>query len=407
MSDLNLGTLFQAQTVSTKRVVRSAPSTAFTSRLVIPVLPDSATELDRAAMAWFMMVTGTSATTDLASWKVYIAMYSVFMVPSLGGKLPPNLFLRAVMSQERMLALRGAYTRLMLTFEESEDLPGEGPNQAYMAVARTPGLPQADTSLSWGLGYAERHPKIYASHYSIVLFLLSKRVEGENHDAISQKRPEALRKKAHIDDVCAFLDGDLRPSDESHLGINNAWAESAALRAVCLEEFSYFSQTETDITQDLIYTSMHLMRFGGMQHAKITYSFLKAYPWAVEVPALKGPIGVYIDSIKASNKFPERVRPYIKLIYGDKVGLFPRNELDMLVACAVAVNKETNPTLQDFYVSDQFGAVVEAFMDERDRRALIRQKEINDKLGVRGRVVDLTAVTPESEEEDADVSETE
>jgi len=235
-----------------------------------------------------------------------------------------------------------------------------------------PGLPPLNTDQDWMEGHGEWIPKVFACHYALVLFLAGKRLEGDDHTAMTVNRPKALRDKAHLGSSVGFLDGSLRLSDVSHLQINNAWAEMANLRSTCITEFASYSASDTDFIQDIVYTTMHLLQNSGMQHAKITYGFLKAYDWVVEVPALRNSLGTYIDSIKAASKYPQTIQPYLKLIYGDKIDIFPRKDLEPLVACAVAIGRETNENLGDFYSSNEYASIVEAFLEERERRNVIR-----------------------------------
>jgi hypothetical protein len=247
---------------------------------------------------------------------------------------------------------------------------------AIKAGVLIPGLPSVDPEAPLAESYGEWAPRIIVSHYSIVLFLAGKRIEGDDHTAISVNRPLALRGKAHIIDQSAFMEGQLRLSDISHIQINNAWSESSSLRAACLSEFSLFSQSDTEFTQDLIYTTMHLLKYSNMTHAKITYDFLLGNTWAIEVPALRKSIGVFLDSVRASASYADHLLPYLKLIYGDKIDIFPRKDLEPLIACAVAVGAETNPTLLDFYVSGEHQSIVDAFLEEYEARKRIRSKEL-------------------------------
>lgn len=354
--------------------------TRFTKKMVIITLPGEASDNVRDGYAMYLMLVGTSQSTDVEEWKLYIAVYSAFLVPTLAGQYNKDIYTISVMSEVNQQRLSEAYTGFREALDSSEEGATEPMKRAFLQAARVAGLPEPDISLLWHEGYMEIVPKIILSHYAVVLFTMAKRVDAQNHDPISVRRPLALRGKSHIDGVCAFLDGSLRLSDTSHILLNNAWAESSSLRGLCMKEFATYQEMETDITQDIIYTSIHLMKYGNMSHAKITYNFLKAYPWADEIPSLQGAIGVYRDSILAASKHPEHLRPFLKLIYGDKLGIFPRNELEVLVDCAVAVEKETNPTLDDFFVSDKFTAIVEAFLAERARRQELRTKTLDAKI---------------------------
>jgi hypothetical protein len=377
---LDLGSMFQAQGPAGGKKVKKIPSTVFSMRMVVPILPENCDADIKEAFAVYMALCGTSTSTRVEEWRKYIAVYSSFIVPTVASRLATDVYHTQVISAEVIGRMRTAYTAFKQLMSNVDEPPALGQKHAFLIGMKLDGLPTPDVVLPWEESYSMLHPKMFASHYSIVLFLMSKRVEKDNHAPITQARPEALKKKAHVEAICSFLDGPLRLSDPSHLAINSAWSESASLRAVCVTEFAQYSEMETDIVQDLIYTSMHLMRFGSMSHAKITYAFLRAYPWAGEVPSLKSAVGVFRDSARAALKYSETLRPYLKLIYGDKLTIFPRNELEVLIACAVEVEKVNNPTLQDFYTNDKFGPVVEAFIEELEKRGEIRKKLLDDQL---------------------------
>jgi hypothetical protein len=211
---------------------------------------------------------------------------------------------------------------------------------------------------------------------------MGKRIEGDDHSAITASRPDAVKKKAHLSQQMAFLDGALKLSDNSHIPINSAWAELSALRALTITEFSKYSQNDTDFVQDLIYTTMHLLKWSGMTHAKITMNLLLAYPWIDEIPVLRTALGVYVESVVALMKVDPVLRPYVKLISGDKSAVFPRKELEPLVACAVSVAEETGEEIKKFYRSNAFVGVVEAFTEERDRRDRIREGKLARQEGL-------------------------
>lgn len=371
---------------------------AFVDRVTVPVLPSNTTDEARLAYGFLLMCTGTSESTSMKEWKTYIAAYTATIAPGLVPRFPGSSYLAVPMVDTQVAELTRSYTSFKAAIEsgDSGSLDAEVARVGASPVA--PGLPKINTALDWADAEGEWITKILICHYSIVLFAAGKRVEGTDHSALSKARPEALRKKAHFPDVCGFLDGALRLSDTSHLQINNAWAEMSGLRALVLTEFSRYSQSETDFSQDLIFTTMHLLRFSGMQHARLTMDFLRAYPWAFEIPALRGPIAIYIESVRAAAKYDEGIQPFIKIIYGDKAAVFPRKDLEPLVACAVACATEASEALRDFYVSNDYSAIVEAFMEERERRQKIRDGELLLKeQSVMGGLEEFATMTPETE----------
>jgi len=125
--------------------------------------------------------------------------------------------------------------------------------------------------------------------------------------------------------------------------------------------------------------------------------FIRSYPWIVEIPALRTPLSVYVESMGALSRTDPVQRPFIKVIYGDKSPIFPRKELEPLVACAVKVATNVSETIKGFYVSNAFTAIVEAFEDELERRERIRTGELLQKE----RALGVTAEEDYEEEEEA------
>lgn len=371
---------------------------AFVDRITVPVLPANTSDDNRMAYGFLLMCCGTSESTSAKEWKTYVAAYTATVAPGLVARFPGSSYLAVPMTDTQVAAVGQSYIALK-TAVESGDVGAVTAEAVRIGASPiAPGLPKINSALDWTEAEGEWITKILICHYSIVLFAAGKRIEGTDHSALSKARPEALRKKAHFPDICGFLDGPLRLSDTSHLQINNAWAEMSGLRALVITEFSRYSQSETDFSQDLIFTTMHLLRFSGMQHARLTMDFLRAYPWAFEIPALRGPISIYIESIRAAARYDEGIQPFIKLIYGDKAAVFPRKDLEPLVACAVACATEASEALRDFYVSNDYSTIVEAFLEERERRQKIRDGELLLKeQTVLGGLDEFTTLTPETE----------
>lgn len=345
---------------------------SFGDKVTVPVLPQGSTDATRLNVAVYMMMIGTSVSATTQMWKSYVACYVCLVTPTFAAGLSPSAFTRTEMSPSQVLALNNAMNDLRKAFDNNDEDAADAASVTIKGTALIPGLPTVNPTCDLLASSAEWQNKVILCHYSLVLFLAGKRVDGDDHSQITQARPLALRGKAHISEPLEFLEESLRLSDESHLAINNAWAEMSQLRSLVFSEYAYYSASDADMGQDLIYTTMHLLKFSNMAHAKITYDFLRAYPWAVEVPALRTSIGIYTDSVNAAKQMDLTLFPYVKLIHGDKAGIFPRKELEPLVACAATVNQATQASLSDFYRSNAFNPIVEAFLEEKDRRERIR-----------------------------------
>lgn len=356
------GAVFGPSGPTTIKGKGKAPPTAFTSRLVIHTLPETASTQQRMAAGLALMLSGTCPDADLGAWKAYLGTYVLIVTPSLRSLLPRDQFQISELSPVELNKMEEAYLALQTALGDGSIPVSDQHKREYVTSGLLPGLPLPNMALQWEEASGESVPKIIVSHFSIVLFIAGKKVDEADHSAITRARPLALKSKAHLEGTSSFLEGALRLSDHSHLALHYAWAELAVLRTVVFSEYAKFSHSDTDFTQDLIYTTMHLLRFSGMQHAKITYSLLASYSWIKEIPTLRAPLAAYAESVRILATYPKVLQPYVKLIYQDKVALFPRNQLEPLIACAVADAEETSPTLSDFYTSGDYAAVVDAFL---------------------------------------------
>lgn len=358
-----------------------APPTALSVTEKTPYLVLPGTSDEDTAVAWLLHLAllGTSVTTRVKEWKSWVLSYLIAVAPHLAAKIPGRAYPRIVLSDTQikdMVKTLGDIKALYATKDKNIVVPGM--KKACESISFD-GLPVIAKDLPWEKLSGDWDVKILLGHFSIVLFLVGKRIEGSDHSPIAKARPEAVRKKAHLFTVRALLDGDLRMSDVSHNLINSAWAEMAVVRSVAITEFAAYSQSDTDFGQDIIYTTMHLLRWSGMQHARITMDFLHTYPWATEVPQLRTFIAKYLDHMKTAAKFDPVLQPYLKVIFQDKVDVFPRKELEPLVGCALDTQEAVSDTLKNFYRSSDYSSIVAAFREEAERRSSIRSKQLRAK----------------------------
>jgi len=399
MSALNI---FNPSSGPTKRQGGRAVKPSISQALPVPFLPASTGQEDRVRYIAFLALCGTSKTESVTAWKLYIVSYTLALFPMFEGQLDRTIYSPVPITPEVLQSISLAMTNLdgMIWEENTETLSAQ--ERALNALSAGPGLPQPDPEAWSRYILEEAQPKILVCHYAILLFMAGKRVDGSDHTPLTRARPEALIKKSHLPVNPELLMGSIRFSDESHVQINNAWQELALLRSLCFTSFAEYEQDATNDLQDIIYTTMHLLKYSGMQHAKIVNGFLQAYPWAREVPALRTAISKFDQSILSAARYPKKVQPYIKLIYGDKADIFPRKEMEVLISCAVSASEETSPDIVNFYTSEAFTSIVEAFMAERSRRGNVRtltlradEHSLLSKLGH----LDITPATEEEEEE--------
>jgi len=372
-------------------------SLALVDKVPIIILPPAASDDTRRAFLFTIACCGTSGSRSLNAWKSFIATYVVANTPSFASRLPAHTYSITTLEESQVEAINNFFAAFRQACQARDQTQVESLARGALQSGLIPGLPLPDSALQWTDANNQWATKILIGHYSIVLFLIGKKIEGTDHKAIVSARPDAVKKKAHLSAIQGLLDGKLRLSDASHNLINSAWAELSTLRALVVSEYAKYAQSDTDFSQDLIYTTMHLLRWNGLQHARITMEFIRSYPWIVEIPALRTPLSVYVESMGALSRTDPVQRPFIKVIYGDKSPIFPRKELEPLVACAVKVATNVSETIKGFYVSNAFTAIVEAFEDELERRERIRTGELLQKE----RALGVTAEEDYEEEEEA------
>jgi len=359
--------------------------TSFSEKTAYYSLPDECPEETKLLFAKYLAYCGTSEVTNLFKWKSWITTWVCVITPAFASRLPPINFRKIEVGAQALPNL----VKQMGDLERALDAEDrDAVDLAGAAISDNkdfPLLPPVKAGINFGLGNGEWTGKVALCYYALVIFLAGKRIEGDDHSQITDARPKALRGKAHITEPLDFLEGDLRISDKAHLSLNNAWSELGQLRGVVFREYASYDSDESDTSKDIIWTSMHLLRYSNMAHALITFNFLRAFPWATEVPALMTSIAIYTSSLKEAEKIEPKMFPFIKLIYGDKSGLFPRKEMEPLIACAKDALESTNSTLSDFYTNAAFNPIVEAFREERARRENIRdlhlqkrEKELTD-----------------------------
>lgn len=342
--------------------------TALVERTVVYVMPEDLSDKEKLMVGLVFMLMGTAQSATLSSWKSYICSYTCFLLPEMRGKLPADSYATTSLTRAAvapMLALVEQYMDNGLAEEDQNALPDEG----LIGVTLHSGLPAAAALSGYKWCGAEATMKHVYSHYSMIVFLAGKIITDVNREAITDRRPAAIIGKCNLDPLTLTLNGALRLSDASHTYINAAWSEMTVFRAVCFLEFMNYASMEVNFAQDIIYTSVHLLRYTGLSHARFSYKLIKANPWVKDFPPLQSSYTVFEDSLRESMKIPAMLQPYIKLIFADKSNLFPRKEMEPLVACAVAIEQQMYDTVQQFYRSDRYTAIVDLFLAERQRRS--------------------------------------
>jgi len=398
--------MFAPQAAQSKTKSTLLLSTRLKSKVRVFVFPANLSEEDSTIIAFAFCLTGSAVNKMSPEWKSYLVSYTCFLFPNLTRGLDKNAYeieemnVSDIASQmEKIKALvSAAQTQEEHTVIPSGFLSGFSLHDSLPSLGIT-------TDEEW-LGAECKMKHVYC-HYATLLFLSAKQATDDRAKAqMAKKRPDALIRKYHLDSDTSILVGAFRLSEHAYTMLNVAWSELGAFKVQCISQFAKFSSDESNLAQDIIYTNMQLMKFSGMAHAQISYRFLKSYPWATEIPILRSSVVTFIDSLMQSNSIEPELQPYTKIMYGDKSALYPRKDMEPLVACAVAAETDIHETLQGFYTSQKFGGVIEAFLDERKDRETRRTHKSRGKAH-HGAIPESTVTDDEAYESDEDAEDNE
>jgi len=361
-----LSTKNSAKTASgvSSRLTQAIPYYTFTTK------PSFDEVLDMALMC--ALCCTSTIDTPLTKWKSLLLTYTNILFDNLVQKMPSDQVRPVEITSENLASLRTIREKMILDEDTAMDTEVATPHSLELASSFFFGniLPKPAVPLPVGwLGFS-RNEKVLCSHYSVLLYVAGKNIKDDNSNltSVTVARPRALIEKYKIK-AHDLLTGEARTSDYAFKTMAQAWLELTTFKSICFKEFATYTQQETNLQQDIIYTTVLLMRFMQMNHAAIIYKFLLAYPWVYTWSPLQKYVSMFDTSLKAANAVDPHLQPYIKIIYGDKSGLFQRKELIPLIACAVASEEETTDTLALYYHDYSFTSVVEAWKEERDRRA--------------------------------------
>lgn len=346
-----------------KTTVRSR----FIGKIAYYTAPSEASESQMRDLAFLCALSFASidATTPLDSVKSLIVTYTGLLFTDLVGRLSKDEYTSVELDQASVDQASGTIQKYYDTLEAN---PDADVSTAFGGMRLSQGLPAIPTTIAPGFVGQENVPKTLYCHYALVVFLAGKEISDLNRASITTARPKALIQKYKLTDT-EILNGAWRISDVMHGLCNQAWAEQGTFRRTCFKEFGQYSYSDTDLGQDILATNVNLMKYSFMNHAVLISQLLRAYPWVSDIPALKQSVSIFNDHVIRAFEYPMAERPFIKLIYGDRSGLFSRKDFGPLIAVALQTQKEVQDTLANYYSDEKFAGVVEAFNTERDKRA--------------------------------------
>lgn len=350
----------------------------------------------RQAWQRYMLIAGTSTSELISEWKTYLLSYTFAQAPSLEAHLAKSGYAVVTVPEATLARLAEwfitarTHVENLPDQETAESVASSAAVRGHLlAIANFPGMPVPNIDIPLEHSSLQLNSKICVGHWSLVLFLMGKRIQGEDHTSIEVRRPKAVIEKASLPATVFSLNGEGKLSQKAHIGINSAWGELASLREIVIKEFAKIATHSNNIEEDILFTTIRLLQFNGLSYVAIILSFLTTYPWAASLPQLRPSVQKFMSSFEALKKYDSAIRPYVKLIHADRVNIFPRKELEALITVAVSAAQDQvgAGTLSDYYIDSAYGPVVEAFKKELEHRERVEKakktKELRDIEGDR------------------------
>jgi len=191
------------------------------------------------------------------------------------------------------------------------------------------------------------------ANLSVLLFTLGKQATEANLAAFHTNRPRALIGKYQLlPSAMKLWNGERKPSLAALKKINAMWTTCTNFRRPIATELALWANDEdTSTGQEIISTTYNLLRWQGMGHVAMIKDLILSWPDIKSIPDLIPFIEVYMDSSRKILTYPNNLRPFAKIIAGDRLKIFRQQDIKPLTALAYLVARQNNPTLVH-YVHD-------------------------------------------------------
>lgn len=351
-----------------------------TKLVLLPEIPDNKL---KTYVFLFWMTCISSSDTSIEAWSSFIMSFTVALLPDLFKHVQDSSvdiirvpqsdidkYERALIELEAMLdrtedmenqtALTGNGVLLYETLSDGDKQKFRGYHDAIMDVPIPSPFPEGSRApIGLWLHNEASVPVIYGV-LSLVMFLAGKTITEENKSSIESKRPAAIENKFSCKNSM-FLTGAYKMSRAAHEGVNRSWTILSEFRRKVFDALTYFPQNDTSLSMNVIWTTVKLMEYVGMQHTQLIHALLRTYPWVINVPALRSSVHAYLVSLTQFQHVEARLRPFYKVIYGDRSTLFLRKNMEPLIAVAVHHLSENRPEVSNYFTTSGSKAVITAF----------------------------------------------
>jgi len=234
-----------------------------------------------------------------------------------------------------------------------------------------------------GSGRAPMKFLAFYGYLGVIAFTLTKDASQTGKDALTIARPRALLSKyGWSPEEVPYLTSQLCPSISVYATLPKVWRRMTSMRNALFRYFATLGEIETSDTDEALYTTVRMMKWGDMAHIPIITDFLNKYPAAKFFPDLEPSFRHYQASIrdlldtcpeitdaagrikKGSDGTPLRdtsMMPYIKIFYGDRGDIALRKDMEPLIAVAHATLSQADKNMAGYVPPAGYGPIISKF----------------------------------------------
>lgn len=331
-------------------------------RLRIYTWPKGINSEERLAFLSAFSAYGRSDDISPSAWATWAFSYVVLCFPEIKDAIS------TVNGREYVFEkLPVTYIRAVINVITAAENYDESQPEEYVRhisdIAAPPGIPAMPRNVETfppDLGACATVPSVYG-FCALLIFLAGKKINERNVSVITEKRPMNLVNAFKMDEYSSYiLVGPGKMQTAAHENVNQAWLTYTHVRSAVVTEVAAFS-SGASLPQRIVYTLTKLMEYSGMQPAYFIHRFLQAMPQAAEYSCIRPSLNAYISSVREVAGAPSYLQPYYKLIHGDGTRAFHRNNILTLSSCAIAWEKFTSPSMNNFQLGEGATAAVNMF----------------------------------------------
>lgn len=201
---------------------------------------------------------------------------------------------------------------------------------------------------------------VMAGYYSLIIFLMG-RPPSTRYASISVNRPRNIQDVYHGRRTVAELSGSYRMNQNTIKLVSVAWDQNELIREAYLLQVLPTLHRAGDAAEGTMGIILHLMQYSQLSHVLAINEFLNHYPWVATMAGMHPYVITMTNGIAAWEKYNPTIRPFVKLLRRNLLGIMGSREVDPLARLAINILSRTQPSLTEHALHDCPPALIRAF----------------------------------------------